>query len=241
MNRSFHSIPALGVIFLVACASTKSKTAERPVEKASFKGSGESKLHAKFRQDLRAGIDASTELLVLVDVFGAPSIDAFRQIGVHYTRPVKVNRRDATGVGVESAEDSYQSTSYLVSTPAELLSFIAVLPWVSTISPVTSWDMSLGIDRNVETKIDPDLRSKLRQFGSNRPIAVTGLAAMQGCLTPISSGQLASIGVIVGSSTDSPNCAETIFTFDAPLDSLTALASLPWIIEVEGPHQMSVQ
>lgn len=164
---------------------------------------------------------------------------ALVELGAAYVLPVTTSP-GAAGT-LHARETDAPSRQLLAMLPNEALRFAVVEPWVVRIDGANSYPMGPQLPDDVARRLSPELREALGTLGCDRPYAVGGIAEARGCLDDEQRTQLRKLGVIVGSVTAHPSCEYTIFTFEIPLSHLVALASLPWITELEGARRMDIE
>lgn len=180
-----------------------------------------------------------TPAILTVDGDAQAAAAALAGFGAAYVQAVTTSP-GAAGT-LHARETDAPSRQLLAMLPNEALRFVVVEPWVVRIDGANSYPAGPQLPDEVARRLAPELREALGAVGCERPYSVGGIAQARGCLEDAQRTQLRELGVIVGSVTAHPSCEYTIFTFEVPLSHLVALASLPWITELEGARRMDVE
>jgi hypothetical protein len=165
----------------------------------------------------------------------AVATEALTSFGAAFVRPVVTSPGAA---GTLHARVTERSNQLLAMLPNDALRFVVAQPWVVRLDGANSWPSGPELPADVEHRLDPELRSALRTLGRERPYAVGGIAETRGCLDDVQREKLVELGAIVGSVIAHPSCTQSIVTIEIPLSRLVALASLPWIVQLEGSRPM---
>ncbi len=180
-----------------------------------------------------------TPAILTIEGDVAAASDALAGFGAAYVLPVTTS--PATDGTLHARETDAPSRQLFAMLPNEALRFVVIAPWVIRIDGANSHPAGPQLPDDVARKLAPELYMALGATGCDRPYAVGGIADARGCLSEDQRRQLRGLGVIVGSSVANRSCEYTIFTFDIPLSHLVALASLPWITQLEGARKMDVE
>ena len=186
-------------------------------------------------RDLGLPVGEHTPVIVTFTGSAQPATEFFTAIGAAFVVPVTTEPGDA---GTFHTRPTKQPTDKLLAMlPNEALRFAVVPAWVVRLDGANSWPFP-PLDEEIEKKLDPGLRILLGKIGRHRPYAVGMFAQAKGCTDDAQREQLAALGAIVGSVLPHHTCSQTILTLELPLARVVAVASLPWIIHLEGEKQV---
>jgi hypothetical protein len=180
------------------------------------------------------------ELSPIVITSPTPLDEAARELlvdlGARDLRAVTITPAAAGTVFARPTPEPSQTTFVMI--PNDALPFLVVQPWVVRLDGASSYPAGPELEPDIARRIDPTLSLALSRVGASAPYAVGGLAKASGCLTDERRAQLVAAGALVRSVIASAGCTYTIFSFEIPLARLVALATLPYIIKLEGSRPM---
>jgi hypothetical protein len=232
---------SLVILLLAACGARQPSGSAKFDDNAPYRVSAEnehklSPYVVRQWRDLGLPRGDYTPIIVTIAGDGAAATEALTSFGAAFVRPVVTSPGAAGTLHARATESSDQLLAML---PNDALRFVVAQPWVVRLDGANSWPSGPELPADVERRLDPELRSALRALGRERPYAVGGIAETRGCLDDAQREKLVELGAIVGSEIAHPSCTHTILTFEIPLSRLVALASLPWIVQLEGSRPMS--
>ncbi|NVB85398.1 MAG: hypothetical protein HOV81_43945, partial [Kofleriaceae bacterium] len=198
----------------------------------------EAKLGANLVRDWKAGKLSAVEYtaVVLDGTLDDHARALIISLGGRFLRPVLATPTELGSVVAEEVAAGTPGERLFAMVPNEALRFLAAQPWVTRMDAATAWS-GPNADAVARGRLDPTLWLEMMTLGSRRRYAVSGLGQMKGCITDEQRGQMRATGAIVHAIIAGKDCDVTIFSFEVPLDQLAALASLPFIVNLEGEHQ----
>lgn len=126
-----------------------------------------------------------------------------------------------------------QSDTVVVHVVGEQVAAAIALPWVIRVEVAGSFPAGPQMSADVAKRIDHELMLALATLGANRLQRVVVYGTIEGCLDAVRRRELEARGASLGSVVDEPACTKSTFSFNAALDQIPAIASLPWIVRLE--------
>ncbi len=199
----------------------------------------EAKLGRYLRTQWRAGnlTDGYYAPLVIEGTLDAQAAQLVESLGGRYMQPVRVTPTDLGAVTAEHVEPGTPEARVLVMVPHRALAFLVAQPWIVSMNIATSYP-GPALDPEVSRRIDATLMFAMMKLGPERPFSVGGLGRVGGCITDDELAGMRAIGALISTQIAAPSCSYTIFSFEVPIDQLVALASLPFIVTLEGNRPM---
>lgn len=233
---------ALAVLVIAACAGHTPPAAapqQPPGVPYAVAKPDEAKLGRYLQSQWRAGnlTDGYYTPIVIEGTLDETATHIIESLGGKYLQTVRVTTTDIGAVAAEHVEPGTPGARVLVMIPNRGLAFLVAQPWVASMNAATSYPGPV-IDPEVSRRIDPMLLSPLMDLGPNRPYSVGGLGQLKGCITDDELAAMRATGAVVTTQIADPSCAHTIFSFAVPIDQLVALASLPFIVNLEANPPM---
>lgn len=230
------------VFLLVAACAGHAPPAQGPTPAGvlyAVAQADEAKLGRYLRTQWRAGhlTDGYYTPLVIEGTLDAQATQLVESLGGRYLQAVRVTPTDLGAVAAEHVEPGTPDARTLVMVPNRALAFLVAQPWVVSMNAATSYP-GPALDPEVSRRIDPMLMSSLMDLGPNRPYSVRGLGQVKGCITDDELAAMRATGAVITTQSTDRSCTHTIFAFAVPTDQLIALASLPFIVTLEGDHPM---